>query len=423
MNKTLTSPIGQYAVVTANYWAFTLTDGALRMLVVLYFHQLGFSPIHIAMLFVLYELFGVITNLWGGWIGARLGLHITMQAGLALQVIALAMLLVDTSMLTAVYVMITQALSGIAKDLNKMSAKSAIKALVAQVDTPTEEYSKHHTLYRWVAVLTGSKNALKGVGFFFGGLLLATLAFKGAIIVMVCLLSVTLIASMILLKPPSSHAQSTTNNNPKFTEVFSKSPSINYLSGARFFLFGSRDIWFTVALPVFLQAQAGWDHTTIGTTLALWVIFYGVIQAAAPKITQKIPPDHARSRLLLWGFTLGMVTLLTTGIVHFLPASTTLLIIGLFIFGGIFAINSSIHSYLIVAYARDKGASMDVGFYYMANAAGRLVGIILSGVIYQHYGLAACLMVSSVFVIATLTVSAYLPSSSTSSNVNSSAGK
>ena len=422
MNKTLASPIGQYAVVTANYWTFTLTDGALRMLVVLYFHQLGFSPIHIAMLFVLYELFGVVTNLWGGWIGARLGLHITMQAGLALQIIALAMLLVDTSMLTAVYVMITQALSGIAKDLNKMSAKSAIKALVAQVDTSTEKYSKHHTLYRWVALLTGSKNTLKGVGFFFGGLLLATLAFKGAIIVMACLLSLTLIASMTLLKPPSSHEKSNTKKT-KFTEVFSKNPSVNYLSGARFFLFGSRDIWFTVALPVFLQAQAGWDHTAIGTTLALWVIFYGVIQAAAPKITQKIPPDHARSRLLLWGFTLGMVTLLTTGIVHFLPASTTLLIVGLFIFGGIFAINSSIHSYLIVAYARDNGASMDVGFYYMANAAGRLVDIILSGVIYQHYGLTACLMVSSVFVIATLTVSAYLPSSSTSSSVNRSAEK
>jgi predicted MFS family arabinose efflux permease len=422
MNKTLASPIGQYAVVTANYWAFTLTDGALRMLVVLYFHQLGFSPIHIAMLFVLYELFGVITNLWGGWIGARLGLHITMQAGLALQVIALAMLLVDTSMLTAVYVMITQALSGIAKDLNKMSAKSAIKTLVAQVDTSTEEYSKHHILYRWVALLTGSKNALKGVGFFFGGLLLATLAFKGAIIVMVCLLSVTLIVSMTLLKPPSSHEKSNTNK-PKFTEVFSNNPSVNYLSGARFFLFGSRDIWFTVALPVFLQAQAGWDHTAIGTTLALWIIFYGVIQAAAPKITRKIPLAHARNRLLLWGLMLVMVTALTVSTVHFLPINTSLLIIGLFIFGGVFAINSSIHSYLIVAYAREEGASMDVGFYYMANAAGRLVGIILSGVIYQHYGLAACLLVSSVFVIATLTVSAYLPSSSTSSNVNSSAEK
>jgi predicted MFS family arabinose efflux permease len=411
MMKTLSSPIGQYAVVTANYWAFTLTDGALRMLVVLYFHQLGFSPLHIAMLFVLYELFGVITNLWGGWIGARLGLHITMQAGLALQIIALVMLLVDTSMLTAVYVMITQALSGIAKDLNKMSAKSAIKTLVKQVEKNNLEcaekktHNHHHTLYRWVALLTGSKNTLKGVGFFLGGFLLATLAFKGAIIIMVCLLSITLIASMILLQA----SRSDTIQKPAFTDIFSNNPAINYLSGARFFLFGSRDIWFTVALPVYLQAQAGWDHTAIGTTLALWVIFYGIVQATAPNITQQIPLHQARHRLLLWGAALGITTLLTACVVHWLPLSSALIIVGLFIFGGIFAINSSIHSYLIVAYAREDHASLDVGFYYMANAAGRLVGIILSGWIYQYYGLATCLIVSGAFVFATLIVSHLLP--------------
>lgn len=403
MNKTLSSPIGQYAVITANYWAFTLTDGALRMLVVLYFHQLGFSPLHIAMLFVLYELFGVITNLWGGWIGARLGLHITMQAGLVLQIIALTMLLVDTSMLTAIYVMVTQALSGIAKDLNKMSAKSAIKILAK---TPKRE--KNNTLlYRWVALLTGSKNALKGVGFFLGGLLLTTLAFKGAIFFMVCLLSITLIASMMLLKPTSS----ATSNKPKFTDIFSNHSAINYLSGARFFLFGSRDIWFTVALPVFLQVQAGWDHTAIGTSLALWVIFYGVVQAIAPKLTQQIQPENARNGLLLWGGTLALITLLTAGMVNLFPNNTVLLIVGLFVFAAVFAINSSIHSYLIVAYAREDGASLDVGFYYMANAAGRLVGIVLSGLIYQYYGFITCLLVSSVFVIGTLLISLPLPHS------------
>jgi predicted MFS family arabinose efflux permease len=407
MINTLSSPVGQYAAVTANSWVFTLTDGALRMLVVLYFHQLGFSPIHIAMLFVLYELFGVVTNLWGGWIGARLGLHITMQAGLVLQIIALVMLLIDTSMLTATYVMITQALSGIAKDLNKMSAKSAIKAVVKQIDKPTEEKNKHYTLYRWVALLTGSKNALKGVGVFFGGFLLATLHFKGAIMVMACLLSISLIASMVLLTP-SLFKPSTTKSKPGFTAVFSNNSSVNYLSGARFFLFGSRDIWFTVALPVFLQVQAGWNHTAIGTMLALWIIFYGAVQAVTPKITQKIQPNRARNHLLRWGGILGLVTLLTTGIVHFFPSSTTLLIIGLFIFGSFFAVNSSIHSYLIVAYARDEGTSMDVGFYYMANAAGRLVGIILSGVVYQSYGLAACLLTSGVFIISSLLVSRQL---------------
>ncbi|MGS2718827.1 organoarsenical effux MFS transporter ArsJ [Eionea flava] len=398
----IASPIGQYAVVTANYWAFTLTDGALRMLVVLYFHQLGFSPLHIAMLFVLYELFGVITNLLGGWIGARLGLHITLQTGLALQIIALSMLLADTSMLTAIYVMATQAISGVAKDLNKMSAKSSVKQLTNAINN-TEQ--KQASLYHWVALLTGSKNALKGVGFFLGGFLLATLEFSGAIIAMIGLLSLTLIASLCLLRKTATQRAS----KPKFTDIFSNHPAVNYLSGARFFLFGSRDIWFAVALPVFLQSQAGWGHTAIGTTLALWVIFYGAIQALAPRITRQVSPQHARTLLLVWAALLGASVLLVTVIATQLPNQPMLMVIGLFIFGGAFAINSSMHSYLIVAYAREEGASLDVGFYYMANAAGRLIGIILSGLIYQYHGLSACLIASGIFILATMAVSYFLP--------------
>lgn len=385
------SPVAQYAVITANYWAFTLTDGALRMLVILYFHQLGFSPLNIALLFVLYELFGVITNLWGGWLGARIGLNITMQVGLALQIIALTMLLVDTSLLTAFYVMVSQALSGIAKDLNKMSAKSTIKTLI----------NDNQQLYRWVALLTGSKNALKGVGFFLGGILLAWLGFKGTIISMVIMLTVTLLASLCLLNKRIGSSQ----YKAKFTDVFSSNANINYLSAARFFLFGSRDIWFAVALPVFLQTQLGWNHAAVGTTMALWVIAYGGIQAITPKLTQDIPPTQAKERLQIWGLLLLAISLITAAALFTSFHIGITLLVGLFIFGGIFAINSSIHSYLIVAYAREDGVSMDVGFYYMANAAGRLTGILLSGLLYQYYGFVACLIASCTFILATLIIS------------------
>src|SRR5690606_9320458 len=154
-------------LITANYWAFTLTDGALRMLVVLHFHGLGYSPLDIALLFLFYEFFGVVTNLVGGWLGAQLGLNRTMNIGLGLQIVALAMLLVPPAWVAVPWVMAAQALSGIAKVLNKMSAKSSVKLLVAE--------EAQGTLYNWVAILTGSKNALKGVGFFLGGALLALL--------------------------------------------------------------------------------------------------------------------------------------------------------------------------------------------------------------------------------------------------------
>jgi len=181
----------QYLVVTASYWAFTMTDGALRMLVVLFFHNLGYSPMEVATLFLLYEFFGIVTNLLGGWLAARVGLNVTMQVGLFLQIVSLAMLLVDQSVLSVVYVMVAQALSGIAKDLNKMSAKSSIKLLV-----PNDAQGQ---LYRWVAILTGSKNTLKGMGFFLGGALLAWLGFQGAVALMAIALVMVLTLSGLLL--------------------------------------------------------------------------------------------------------------------------------------------------------------------------------------------------------------------------------
>lgn len=384
----------QYLIVTGNYWAFTLTDGALRMLVVLHFNGLGYSPLQIALLFLFYEFFGVVTNLVGGWLGARIGLNRTMNIGLGLQIIALAMLMVPASMLTVAWVMAAQALSGIAKDLNKMSAKSAVKTLVpANADG---------TLYKWVAILTGSKNALKGAGFFFGGMLLSMLGFQGAVTAMAAALGLVWLMSLILLNAELGQAK----NKPKFTHLFSKSTSVNVLSAARLFLFGARDVWFVVALPVYLTSQFGWEHWYVGGFLATWVMGYGIVQGFAPRITGKTPD--------------GRTAMAWAGALAFLPASIAValmqnispafsLITGLLVFGAVFAVNSSLHSYLIVSYAREDGVSMDVGFYYMANAMGRLTGTLLSGWIYQDYGLVACLWASAAMLALASAISYWLP--------------
>lgn len=395
--RALPESVRQYLLVTANYWAFTLTDGALRMLVVLHFYDLGYTPLAIATLFLFYEIFGVITNLVGGWLGARLGLNRTMNIGLGLQIAALAMLLLPAAMLTVPWVMAAQALSGIAKDLNKMSAKSAIKTLV-----PKDAEDK---LYRWVAMLTGSKNALKGAGFFLGGVLLSVAGFTGAIAIMAAALLLVWLGSLVSLKADLGKAKS----KPKFTEIFSKSDKVNILSAARLFLFAARDVWFVIALPVFLASQLEWDHSSVGAFLALWVIAYGMVQSIAPSLTaRKTIPDGRVATL--WAGLLALITaLLTLAIYTSWVAPQVALIIGLLVFGVVFAINSSLHSYLIVSYAGDDGVSLDIGFYYMANAMGRLIGTILSGWVYQVAGLGACLAISTALLLLTWLISFKLP--------------
>lgn len=393
----LAPEIRQYLVVTGNYWAFTLTDGALRMLVVLHFHQLGFSPLQIAGLFLFYELFGVVTNLVGGWLGARLGLNRTMNLGLVMQVVALLMLTVPAAWLTVPWVMAAQALSGIAKDLNKMSAKSAIKLLV-----PGDQQG---TLYRWVALLTGSKNALKGVGFFLGGALLSLLGFGGAVLAMAVALALVWVTSLVLLNKDLGKAKV----KPKFRDLLSKSPAVNILSAARLFLFGARDVWFVVALPVYLASALGWDFWWVGGFLAAWVIGYGLVQSVAPLLTGKrrgqVPDGRAA---FAWALLLaGLPAAIALGLDS--AYGTAVLLAGLALFGLVFAVNSSLHSYLIVSYAKEDGVSLDVGFYYMSNAAGRLVGTLLSGWVFQAFGLAACLWVSSAFVLLAAAISLGLP--------------
>ncbi|MGB0445136.1 MAG: organoarsenical effux MFS transporter ArsJ [Porticoccaceae bacterium] len=392
---TTTTANQQYFTITLSYWAFTLTDGALRMLVLLFFHGLGYSPLELASLFILYEFFGILTNLYGGWLATRIGLTTSLHIGVSLQIIALGMLCVSPSILSLTYVMLAQALSGVAKDLNKMSAKSSIKLLV--------DDNQQSKLYRWVALLTGSKNTLKGLGFFVGGLLMATLDFRNSLLALMVFLGLTLVLSWLFLE-----SQKTTYK-PKFRETLSKSQNINYLSAARFFLFGSRDIWFVIALPVFLQSQLQWEHIQVGSFMACWIIFYGVVQAAAPMMTSNKPQTPPNGiTLTRWAWLLAIVpALIATGL--WLAWDITLvLVIGLFVYAAIFAINSSVHSYLIVNYAERDSVSADVGFYYMANAGGRLAGILLSGLIYQQYGLIACLITSSLMVVISSLLTAKL---------------
>lgn len=377
-----------YSIVTASYWGFTLTDGALRMLVLLHFHGLGYSPVRLAFLFLLYEFCGVLTNLLGGWIGSRVGLKFTLFAGLALQVASLVMLSFTNpawaAALSVSYVMTSQALSGIAKDLTKMSSKSAVKLLVKDGES---------ALFKWVSVLTGSKNALKGVGFLLGGILLTWLGFTGALWLMAAALGLVLLAALAFLRQDMGKSK----RKVKFTQLFSKSREINWLSAARFFLFASRDVWFVVALPVFLKSNLGWSFNQVGSFMAAWVIGYGIVQAGAPKFVRK---GGVRSAAAWWVLLLALVTAALASAVQagFHPLASIL--VGLGLFGIVFAVNSSVHSYLVLAFTDDDGVALDVGFYYMANAWGRLAGTLLSGVMFLFGGLSACLWTSAAMLAA-----------------------
>ena len=391
-----------YILVTIAYWGFTLTDGALRMLVLLYFYNIGYTPLQIAFLFLFYEVFGVITNFLGGWIGSQLGLKVTLYAGIGLQVLALGLLALlnpEWSQTGAIaYVMVAQAFSGIAKDLTKMSSKSAIRLVV-----PQEAQS---SLFKWVAVLTGSKNALKGIGFFIGAALLAAVGFTPALLIMAAGLILVLFTGFFL-----PNGMGKIKKKVGFTQLFSKSREINILSAARFFLFGSRDIWFVVGLPVFLRGALGWSFYQVGGFMACWVIGYGTVQFLAPTLLQRFgngQPPTAKT-IQFWTFALiavpaGIAIALQLG----LPPDIVI-VVGLAIFGIVFAFNSAVHSYLVLAFTDDDKVALNVGFYYMANSGGRLIGTVLSGLVFQLFNLVGCLWVSSLFVLAAALISLKLP--------------
>ncbi len=404
---------GAYIAVTAAYWAFMLTDGALRMLVLLHFHTLGFSPVQLAYLFILYEVAGIITNLSAGWIAARFGLTSTLYAGLALQIVALlALTQLDPSWTIAasvVFVMLVQGLSGVAKDLAKMSSKSAVKLLAPKGDG---------SLFRWVAILTGSKNAVKGLGFLLGAAALALVGFIPAILGMAVVLTVILAA--VALRMPSGLPRG--RKDAKFREVFSKNPNVNWLSAARVFLFGARDVWFVVGIPIYFYAVLSDGSVAgnraaffmIGTFMAVWVILYGAVQASAPKLlrAQSRPESELIAAARVWAGALAILPALLAAMVWAAgdpaPWLTGTVVLGLLVFGGVFAVNSALHSYLILTFTRDERVTMDVGFYYMANAAGRLLGTLMSGLSYQIGGLPLCLATAAVFLVLASLFSARL---------------
>jgi MFS family permease len=396
-----------YAIVTAAYWADTVTDGAIRTLVLFYFYQRGYSPFEVASLFLFYEFFGIVTNLVGGFLAARLGLKVTLMLGLAVQFGALSMLgLAPSPWLVAPYVMASQALSGIAKDLTKMSSKSAVRLVVPE--------GANDALFRWVAILTGSKNALKGVGFFLGGLLLTLVGFRTSQL----LLAALVLAALALVLTTMRGTLGTPDRTARFSQMFSNSRAVNVLAAARILLFASRDVWFVVGLPVYLEAERGWSFWQTGAFLAVWVIGYGAVQAVAPNLLRRRgrgqgakPGDEPTGQLasalafVLAIFPALIAIAITSGRVN----PSIVIVAGLIAFGIAFALNSAVHSYLILRYAAGDKVAMNVGFYYMANAGGRLAGTLLSGLLYQWQGLAACLWASVILVLGAGALSLLLP--------------
>jgi len=392
-----------YALVTTAYWADTLADGAIRTLVLFYFYSLGYSAFQVASLFLFYEIFGIITNFCGGYLGSRFGLKTTLFMGLGTQFAALSMLaLMPPSGLTIAYVMVSQALSGIAKDLTKMSSKSAVKLVAGE---------GHGQLYKWVTLLTGSKNALKGVGFFLGSLLLSTIGFQASVSALLVLI-VAGIAAAMLVRGSLGQA----NKKTLFSQMLSSNRAVNLLSVARVFLFGARDVWFVIAVPVYLSSVFGWPFWKAGGFMALWTIGYGIVQASSP-ILIRHREGVPNGRTAVWLASIlafipaGIAMTLSQGII-----SESIIITGLILFGVLFALNSAVHSYLILAYAESEKVAMRVGIYYMANACGRLAGTLLSGLLYQlgansglNGGLLWCLWASSAFVVAAGVLSIGLP--------------
>ncbi|MBN9276809.1 MAG: organoarsenical effux MFS transporter ArsJ [Hyphomicrobium sp.] len=399
----MTESVRNYLIVTASYWGFTLVDGALRMLVLLHFFQLGYSPFTLAFLFLLYEFAGIVANLLGGWLATRFGIPRMLAVGQALQIGGLLMLsALDpgwTVAMSVAWVVAAQGIAGLAKDFTKTASKSAIKATSAEGSGQ---------LFKWVAWFTGSKNAMKGLGFFVGGLLLEAVGFKMALWLMAALLAVIFVAGMVLLPRQLGKAKS----SKSVRELFAKSRGINLLAAARVFLFGARDVWFVVGLPVFLYAN-GWRFIEVGGFLAAWTIAYGGVQAIAPSLVTRSADGLSREipAARVWSALLVTVPVALAGLLQIdgLWRPDLIVVIGLALFGLPFAVNSSLHSYLILAYAGSEKAAEDVGFYYAANAMGRLFGILLSGVLYQVGGMTACLVGSAAMLALCWLITLLLP--------------
>lgn len=399
----MTQALRHFLIVTASYWGFTLVDGALRMLVLLHFFKLGYSPFTLAFLFLLYEFAGIVANLAGGWMAVRFGIPRMLAVGQALQIAGLAMLSALDPAWTAAgsvaWVVAAQGVAGLAKDFTKTASKSAIKATAAEGSGQ---------LFKWVAYFTGSKNAMKGIGFFVGGLLLEFVGFQPAMWLMAAMIGAILVSGLLLL--PSHFGKAKSSRTMR--EMFAKSRSVNVLAAARIFMFGARDVWFVVGLPIFLYST-GWRFVDVGAFLAAWTIAYGGIQAVAPALVTRSVDGLSREvpNARIWAGLLVGVPLVLALILQSptLWRPDLIVVGGLVLFGLPFAVNSSLHSYLILVYAGSEKAAEDVGFYYAANATGRLVGILLSGALYQMGGIVACLVGSATMLAACWAFTFLLP--------------
>lgn len=397
------SAVRNYAIVTSSYFTFTITDGAIRMLVLLHFYTLGCTPFMLAFLFLLYETAGIFANVGGGWLASRFGVPRMLATGLVLQIFGLVMLSgLDPTWsagASVAWVVVAQGIAGVAKDLTKTASKSAIKATSDQGSGQ---------LFRWVAWFTGSKNATKGIGFFVGGFLLQLVGFRPALCLMAGLLALVLLGVTMSLPSQLGKAKA----SKSFRELFAKTRAINLMAAARIFLFGSRDVWFVVGLPVFLYGF-GWKYMEVAGFVAVWTIAYGAVQALAPAVVTRSHDGLSREvpAARAWGAVLTLipavlaVLIAAPGIGH----ADIILVTGLLVFGFVFAVISSAHSYLILAYAGSEKAAEDVGFYYAANAAGRLVGILLSGALTQAGGMPACLWGSAIMLALCLAITFMLP--------------
>ena len=410
MNNDTTTAAAQatrnYAIVTAAYWGFTLTDGALRMLVLLHFYRLGYSPFTLAFLFLLYEAAGVLANLIGGWLATRYGIQRMLMVGLLTQIVGFTLLsLLNpawTAAMSVAWVVAAQGICGVAKDLTKTASKSAIKITADQAKNQGAGQ-----LFKWVAWFTGSKNAMKGVGFFLGGLLLDALGFAPALWAMAGLLLVVLLGVTLFVPPLMGKSKASKSAK----ELFAKNQGINLLAAARVVLFGARDVWFVVGVPVFLYS-VGWTFTMVGGFLAAWTIGYGLVQALAPQLVRR-STDGLSSEVpaaRLWGALLAIIPIvLAVAVVLQLQPLQWIVVGGLGVFGLAFAVNSSVHSYLVLAYAGSEKAAEDVGFYYAANALGRFFGTLLSGLLYQWGGLLWALIGSAAMLMVCWLITLALP--------------
>jgi hypothetical protein len=307
-------------IVTASYWGFTLTDGALRMLVLFHFFRLGYTPFTLAFLFLLYEAAGIGANLAGGYFASPFGIPRMLAIGQILQISGLLMLSALQpawgAVASVVWVVIAEGIAGVAKDLTKTASKSAIKATSAE---------GNGQLFRWVAWFTGSKNAMKG------GLLLDLVGFRSALWIMAALLGIIFVAGLLLLPRQLGKAKS----SKTMRELFAKSRAINLLAAARIFMFGARDVWFVVGFPVFLYAY-GWKFLQVSGFLAAWTIAYGGIQAVAPALVSSSLDGLSRElpSVRLWALVLAAIPITLAAILNFTDGAhpEIVLLIGLSFF-------------------------------------------------------------------------------------------